>query len=133
MGNARVCCRSFRAKAGSARPTRVSLRCTWWAVSRRSYGPDIVGGHRVPAGTLVIVSPWLVHRRAETWTDPLAFRPERFLDAGGALPGYLPFGQGPRTVRNHVEDVRREAVGHLRLEHDRFGNTIVSERSILAF
>jgi cytochrome P450 len=67
-----------------------------WALSRRSHAPDVIGGHEVPAGTLVIVSPWLLHRRAETWTDPLAFRPERFLDPGAGRAGYLPFGQGPR-------------------------------------
>lgn len=67
-----------------------------WALSRRSYGPDVVGGHDVPAGTLVIISPWLVHRRPDPWTDPLAFRPERFLDPGDARTAYLPFGQGPR-------------------------------------
>ncbi|KRF34669.1 cytochrome P450 [Nocardioides sp. Soil805] len=67
-----------------------------WALSRRSLAPDVVGGHEVPAGTLVIVSPWLMHRRADPWTDPLAFRPERFLDPGAGRAGYLPFGQGPR-------------------------------------
>lgn len=67
-----------------------------WALSRRALEADVIGGREVPAGTLAIVSPWLVHRRAESWPDPLAFRPERFVGAGGALPGYLPFGQGPR-------------------------------------
>ena len=67
-----------------------------WALSRRSYGPDVVGGHDVPAGTLVIISPWLVHRRDPPWSDPLAFRPERFLDPAAARSAYLPFGQGPR-------------------------------------
>ncbi len=67
-----------------------------WALSRRSYGPDVIGGHDVPAGTLVIISPWLVHRRDPPWDDPLAFRPERFLDPGAARNAYLPFGQGPR-------------------------------------
>ena len=67
-----------------------------WALSRRSAAPDVVAGREVPAGTLVIISPWLVHRRHETWTDPTAFRPERFLDAGAARVGYLPFGLGPR-------------------------------------
>lgn len=66
-----------------------------WALSRRSLGPDVIGGREVPAGTLAIISPWLIHRRADPWTDPLAFRPERFLD-GVARAGYLPFGQGPR-------------------------------------
>ncbi len=67
-----------------------------WALSRRSDRDDVIGAHPVPAGTLVIVSPWLLHRRAESWPDPLAFRPERFLDGATARTGYLPFGQGPR-------------------------------------
>jgi cytochrome P450 len=44
----------------------------------------------------VIVSPWLVHRRSDSWPDPLEFRPERFLGTGAVRPDYLPFGQGPR-------------------------------------
>ena len=56
----------------------------------------MVAGREVPAGTLVIVSPWLLHRRADTFPDPLAFRPERFLAADAGRTGYLPFGQGPR-------------------------------------
>ncbi|WGL52607.1 cytochrome P450 [Nocardioides sp. BP30] len=67
-----------------------------WAISRRSTAPDVLGGREVPAGTLAIVSPWLVHRRADAWSDPLAFRPERFLGTTRAAPAYLPFGQGPR-------------------------------------
>ena len=77
-----------------------------WALSRRSHRADVIGGRPVPAGTMVIVSPWLLHRRGDSWPDPLAFRPERFLGTGtGAAAGtgtatgrsgYLPFGQGPR-------------------------------------
>lgn len=68
-----------------------------WALSRRSHHDDVIGGRAVPAGTLVIISPWLVHRRSDSWPDPLAFRPERFLDSGaGRSDSYLPFGQGPR-------------------------------------
>jgi cytochrome P450 len=67
-----------------------------WALSRRSQQPDVVAGCEVPAGTLVIISPWLLHRRTDTWPDPLAFRPERFLGEGAVRSGYLPFGQGPR-------------------------------------
>jgi cytochrome P450 len=67
-----------------------------WALSRRSHAPDVIGGLDVPAGTLVIVSPWLLHRRPDSWPDPLAFRPDRFLDPGARRSAYLPFGQGPR-------------------------------------
>lgn len=66
-----------------------------WALSRRSRGEDVVAGRTVPAGTLAIMSPWLVHRRADRWPDPLRFDPERFLD-GTPREAYLPFGQGPR-------------------------------------
>lgn len=66
-----------------------------WAISRRSRAADVVAGREVPAGTLAIISPWIVHRRADLWPDPLAYRPERFL-GGGVRTGYLPFGQGPR-------------------------------------
>ena len=67
-----------------------------WAISRRSTQADTLGGHPVPAGTTAIVSPWLLHRDAGLWPDPLAFRPERFLGETAVQPGYLPFGQGPR-------------------------------------
>jgi cytochrome P450 len=69
-----------------------------WALSRRSTAPDVVAGREVPAGTMVIVSPWLLHRRGGAWPDPLTFRPERFLGGSAAAvrAGYLPFGQGPR-------------------------------------
>ncbi|MBD3947100.1 cytochrome P450 [Nocardioides ganghwensis] len=66
-----------------------------WAISRRSHRDDVLGGRAVPAGTLAIISPWLVHRRPDLWPDPESFRPERFVD-GTARTGYLPFGQGPR-------------------------------------
>jgi cytochrome P450 len=68
-----------------------------WALSRRVQREDVIGGRAVPAGTQVIVSPWLLHRRADVWPDPSSFRPERFLDGPpAARTGYLPFGQGPR-------------------------------------
>jgi cytochrome P450 len=71
-----------------------------WALSRRSTAVDVLGGREVPVGTLVIMSPWLVHRHPERWPEPEAFRPERFLgDASVAAVlerGYLPFGAGPR-------------------------------------
>ncbi|MEO6018975.1 MAG: cytochrome P450 [Knoellia sp.] len=70
-----------------------------WALSRRSTATDVLGGHEVPVGTLVIMSPWLVHRHPARWPDPEAFRPDRFLDGAGAAGvdrGYLPFGAGPR-------------------------------------
>jgi len=73
-----------------------------WVITRRAAADDALAGVDVPAGTLIILSPWLLHRRAASWPDPSAFDPARFLDAGGRAPGsrpsgdYLPFGAGPR-------------------------------------
>lgn len=75
-----------------------------WVVTRRAREDDVLGDLAVPAGTLVIMSPWLLHRRPSAWPDPLRFDPERFLPAAGgseaarytARGEYLPFGAGPR-------------------------------------
>ena len=69
-----------------------------WLISRRCVQDEVVGGYLVPRGSLVCVSPYVLHRRAESWPDPLLFRPERFL--GGQdrhSHSFLPFGGGPRT------------------------------------
>ncbi|GAB3929324.1 cytochrome P450 [Kribbella albertanoniae] len=67
-----------------------------WVISRRSRQPDRIGGHDVPPGTTAIISPWLLHRRTESWPAPEDFRPERFLQQSGPRADYLPFGIGPR-------------------------------------
>jgi cytochrome P450 len=48
----------------------------------------------------VIVSPYVTHRHPEFWTNPDAFRPERFRDglpSGADRFAYFPFGGGPRV------------------------------------
>jgi cytochrome P450 len=57
------------------------------------------GGYRVPAGTTVLVSQWVMQRDPRYWPDPEKFRPERWLEPGiKQLPkfAYFPFGGGPR-------------------------------------
>ncbi|HWO19894.1 MAG TPA: cytochrome P450 [Kofleriaceae bacterium] len=59
-----------------------------------------LGGHTLPARSTVLVYIRGIHRRAEYFPDPLAFRPERMLpEAKKARPRhhYLPFGAGPRV------------------------------------
>jgi cytochrome P450 len=67
-----------------------------WVVTRRALEDDVVAGVEVPAGTLIIVSPWLLHRRAQDWPEPERFDPERFLLRRAPGGDYLPFGAGPR-------------------------------------
>jgi cytochrome P450 len=70
-----------------------------WVLTRQALAADEVGGVEVPSGTLLIISPWLLHRRATSWPEPARFDPERFLDDQAAVSrvgAYLPFGAGPR-------------------------------------
>nr|WP_272923945.1 cytochrome P450 [Streptomyces sp. SID3343] len=71
-----------------------------WLISRRAATADVLDGYDVPAGTLVCISPWTLHRHPAVWDAPEEFRPERFTAAARqARPGhaYVPFGGGPRV------------------------------------
>jgi cytochrome P450 len=67
-----------------------------WVVTRKAEADDVVDGVATPAGTLAIISPWLLHRRAESFPDPEHFDPSRFTGDGPARGAYLPFGAGAR-------------------------------------
>ncbi len=69
-----------------------------WAIGRRVTGDLDAGGYRIPAGSVVVVSPWLLHHDPRWWEAPGAFRPERWLTDDPSRPrlAYLPFGAGPR-------------------------------------
>ena len=60
----------------------------------------VLGEHEVPAGTLVVIPIYALHRHRRLWVDPDRFDPDRFLpDAEAEMPRaqYMPFGFGPRT------------------------------------
>ena len=56
--------------------------------------------HTIPEGHVVLVSPWVTHRRPDLWENPEGFDPGRWeaLQAPGALHpfAFFPFGGGPR-------------------------------------
>jgi cytochrome P450 len=69
-----------------------------WISTRRAIEPDAINGYRIPANALIIMSPYVTHRRAADWPNPEGFDPERFVpDAIAARPrfAYFPFGGGP--------------------------------------
>ena len=69
-----------------------------FAITRAAAGADRIGTVDIPAGSLVMVAPFVLHRHMKLWRNPDAFDPARFL--GDAAPAhrfaYLPFGVGPR-------------------------------------
>ena len=65
-----------------------------------------IAGYRIPEGTMVLCSQVVAHLDERWWDDPMAFRPERWLDEDGEIEdeaeaerpdyAYFPFGGGPR-------------------------------------
>jgi cytochrome P450 len=71
-----------------------------YTVGREATAEVTLGGHVLPAKSIVLINIRGIHRRADYWASPQAFRPERMLpDAKKARPRhhYLPFGAGPRV------------------------------------
>jgi cytochrome P450 len=70
-----------------------------WVIGRQPKEDFEIGGFRIPAGTIVMMSPWVIQRDPRFWSDPLRFDPERWApDAEAARHrfAYFPFGAGPR-------------------------------------
>ncbi len=70
-----------------------------WLFTRRSIDADELGGFPLAPRTDVFISPYVLHRHPDFWSEPEAFRPERFA-AGDAEArdkfAYIPFSVGPR-------------------------------------
>jgi cytochrome P450 len=67
------------------------------ALVRFATRPAVVGEYTLPAGTRLLVSPFLLHRHPALWSEPDTFRPERFSSPASPHHAYLPFGLGPGT------------------------------------
>ena len=67
-----------------------------WLVTRNVLAADELGGREIPAGALVIISPWLLQRHPDRWPDPDAFDPSRFVDGRADRETFIAFGAGPR-------------------------------------
>lgn len=65
-------------------------------VMRQLKAPMVIGGFRLPAGTRVVSSIYLMHRRPDFYPDPKCFRPERFLEQPAGTYTWIPFGGGVR-------------------------------------
>lgn len=88
-----------------------SLRITppGWIISRSTIEDDQLGPFKVPAKSMILLSPYLIHHSPRYWENPQAFDPERFFGVNAekakqqlAECSYIPFTTGPRicTGRN---------------------------------
>ncbi|HEV2080210.1 MAG TPA: cytochrome P450, partial [Allosphingosinicella sp.] len=69
-------------------------------MSRIAVEPTQICGRNIAPGTIIVISPWVLHRHRRFWSEPDLFRPARFVErprahlSGGA---FIPFGSGPRS------------------------------------
>ena len=70
-----------------------------WSISRHTVADDDIGGYHIPAGAIVALSPYTLHRHPAFWPEPEKFDPERFTPEQEATQhryAYIPFGAGAR-------------------------------------
>ena len=70
-----------------------------WRLARQTLDDFELDGYHIPAKTIIILSPWILHNLSDIWGDPENFRPERWDPVNGQkIPqgAYFPFGLGPR-------------------------------------
>jgi cytochrome P450 len=70
-----------------------------WLLTRRAIEADELGGFPIAPRTDVFISPYMLHRHPEFWSDPELFKPERFAGVDAEERhrfAYIPFAVGPR-------------------------------------
>lgn len=76
-----------------------------WGIARRAMVEDEIGGYRIPAGSIISLIAYTMHRHPRYWDNPERFDPERFSEERSAQRepfSYYPFGGGPRVcIGNH--------------------------------
>jgi cytochrome P450 len=71
-----------------------------WTMGRRVLNDYGVGQYVIPAGSIILMSPWVMHHDPRFYAEPYTFDPERWrAEAREARPkfSYFPFGGGPRV------------------------------------
>jgi cytochrome P450 len=84
--------------------------------------PATLGGYELEPGQVVLVAIYLAHTNPDTYPDPFAFRPERFLDGAPDTYSWIPFGGGTRRclgaafAQLELRVALRTILGSVRLE-----------------
>ncbi|MGQ0793597.1 MAG: cytochrome P450 [Deltaproteobacteria bacterium] len=71
-----------------------------WLTPRLAQRDYRLGSYTIPAGSILLICPYSIHRHPGYFADPLAFNPERWSAQPADTPStrfaYIPFGGGPR-------------------------------------
>jgi cytochrome P450 len=71
-----------------------------------------IDGHAIPAGDVVVLSQWVMHRDPRLWDDPLRFDPDRWAEGVQRPPEgtYFPFSAGPHGCHGEQQALREATV-----------------------
>jgi cytochrome P450 len=103
---------------------------------RRLKTPLVTEDLELPEGTDVTPAIWLTHTRAETYPEPHAFRPDRFLESGPETYSWIPFGGSVRRciggafAEFEMRIVLREVLARCDLDRARGRPERVTRRNI---
>lgn len=67
-----------------------------WMIGRKTIAPYKLDGFQVPERSLVLASPYVVHRDPRYFDEPLRFNPDRWSAPLPVRSAFFPFGSGPR-------------------------------------
>jgi cytochrome P450 len=85
-----------------------------WIMERRALAEDTIGGYTIPAGSSVVISPYVTHRDSRFWENPEGFDPDRFAPPNAETRDphcYIPFGLGQRLcIGNHFASMEAQVV-----------------------
>lgn len=94
--------------------------------------PFQLGEHLLAPGTLVVPYFLLIHRRPDLYREPLAFRPERFLQARPPAYGWVPFGGGAHAcLGGHLAYLEIKTILHTVLRRAVFATIADSNEPIV--
>ena len=100
--------------------------------AREAVVEDILDGYRIPANTMIFLTPFVTHRDPNYWTNPEQFDPERFSPEQVAVRPkhvYYPFGEGPHVcIGNNFAIMEMQLILAMALQ--RFRLRLVPEHPI---
>ncbi len=84
-----------------------------WVITRQAVEDDHFNGIDIPAGTDILIPPYLMHRNPAYWPRPDKFDPQRFSAENKKnqhVGAYLPFAIGPRRCIGDSMAIQEMAV-----------------------
>jgi cytochrome P450 len=100
--------------------------------AREAVTDQPLDGYRIPAGTMIFITPYVTHHDPAYWNDPEAFDPERFNAENSASRSkdiYYPFGAGPHVcIGNNLAMMEMQLT--LAMAYQRFKPRLVAGHPI---